>query len=234
MKVVILAAGKGTRMRPLTYKVPKPLIKVNNHPFLYYILKNLNDAGFEYQDIGIIVGYKKEKIKEWLKENEFPITLIEQREQLGTGHAVLQAKKFVGNENFLVLMADNLYSPEDLKNMVRNDNYCYIAGTEHENPKNFGVLVVKNGIVKEVLEKPQNPPTNIVNCALYKFTPEIFDAIEKTPKNKDRNEYEITDAVNLLCKEGKVRFTKIVGYWLDMGRLSDLPNVREFIMKNFD
>src|SRR3989338_7913014 len=98
MKAVILAAGKGTRMLPLTKDIPKVLIKVNGKPFLYYLLKNLQLAG--YDDFCIVAGYKMEKIKQFLEEFGFKAEIAEQKEQLGTGHALMQAKEFCGKDEF--------------------------------------------------------------------------------------------------------------------------------------
>lgn len=234
MKIVILAGGKGIRMRPLTNYIPKPLIKINDEPFLYYLLKNIREAGFSEKDIGIVIGYKNEKIKKWLKEQKIKITTILQKFPLGTAHAIKKAEKFVGKNNFIIVMGDNLYSPRDLKRMKKNDNFCYVACTQSAHPENFGVIIKRKNKLKEILEKPKEPPTNLINTGLYKFTLEIFSAIKKIKKNKERNEYEITDAINLLCKEEKVRVLKIKDYWIDFGRLEDLPYVRNFIHKVFN
>jgi dTDP-glucose pyrophosphorylase len=231
MKVLILAAGKGVRMQPLTYEVPKPLIMVNGQPFLYYIIKNLKEAGLD--EIGIVVGYKEHMIEAWLRDNKINAYLIRQKKRLGTGHAIKLAKEWVNGENFIVVMGDDLYSPNDIKAIANDDEFCYVAGLEHEHPERFGVLVCDGDFLKEIEEKPEKPKSNLINAALYKFTPEIFAAIEKTPKNPKRGEYEITDAISLLCKQKKVKITKIHDYWVDMGRLEDLPKVKEFIEKHF-
>jgi len=230
MKVLILAAGKGVRMQPLTYEVPKPLIMVNGQPFLYYVIKNLKEAGLD--EIGIVIGYKEHMIEAWLRDNKIKATLIQQKKRLGTGHAIKLARDWAGNDNFVVVMGDDLYSPNDIKTIINDDEFCYVAGLEHEHPERFGVLV-GNEFLKEIEEKPEKPKSNLINAALYKFTPEIFDAIDKTPKNPKRGEYEITDAITLLCKQKKVKIIKIKDYWVDMGRIEDLDKVKAFIKKHF-
>ncbi len=115
MKALVLAAGKGIRMLPHTNDKPKVLIEIDGKPFLYYILKNLENAGLK--NIGIVVGYKKEKIKDFVKKYNFNVSLIEQKKLFGTGKAVLDAKQWIGEDDFIVLMGDNLYSVEDIKKM---------------------------------------------------------------------------------------------------------------------
>ncbi len=172
-KAVILAAGKGTRLEPLTETRPKCLIQVMGKSFLYYILDNLKKAG--YSDIAIIVGYKKEMIKQFCEEYKFKVTFIEQKEQKGTGDAIKTAREFVGQDNFVVIMSDNLYSADDLEAVRKDDEFNYVVGFEHEHPEKFGVLVEgERGFLKRIVEKPKEHVGNLINTGLYKLTPEIF------------------------------------------------------------
>jgi len=225
MKAVIMAAGKGTRMLPLTKKTPKVLIEVNKKPFLYYVIKHLNDAGFD--DIAIIVGHLKEKFQPFLEKYGFKAELIEQLEQKGTGHAVKLAKGFVGKESFVVLGGDNLWSADDLKAMAHDDK-CYVAGIKVENPQKYGVLVEKNGKLVKIHEKPEKYVGDLINTGLYKFTPDIFKALEKI-KLSQRGEYELTDAITLLAEKGKAKVYTLKDYWLDLGSLEDIPKVEKFL-----
>ena len=221
-----MCAGKGTRMLPLTKTIPKVLIEINGKPFLYYVIENLKKAGFT--EFGIIVGYLKEKIEEFIKQNNINAVSIEQKEQLGTGHAVKQAKDFVGGENFIVLGGDNLWSANDLKAIAIEDDLIYVAGYEVENPEKYGVLVTKDDSLIEIKEKPTKFVGSLINTGLYKFTPEIFKALEKI-KLSPRGEYELTDAITFLAKQGKVKIVKVKDYWLDLGCLEDIPKVEEFL-----
>lgn len=229
MKVVILAAGKGTRMLPLTENKPKVLVEVKGKPFLFYVLENLKQAGFT--KIGIVVGYKKEQIVDFLKKINFQTTLIEQKEQLGTGHALLQAKSFCGSDPFLVLGGDNLWSVRDLKLMNRKDEFNYLSGIEVQDPTKYGVLSAKTGFLQEIKEKPLHPQSDLVNTGLYKFTPEIWFALSKVGKSK-RGEIELTDAVNFLAKEGKVKVVKVRDFWLDLGCPKDIKKIELFLRGN--
>ncbi|MBC8444320.1 NTP transferase domain-containing protein [Candidatus Woesearchaeota archaeon] len=227
-KIVIMAAGKGTRMMPLTRYVPKTLINVGGKPFLYYLIKNVLKAG--YTEIGIVVGYKKEKIQEFLKDFGFKAKLMEQKKRLGTGHALKQIKGFVEGEDFVVIGGDNLWSTNDLKAMRSKSKFCYIAGMEHPSPEKYGVLLGEEGILKKIVEKPKSFVGNLINVGLYKFTKDIFDALDKIEKS-ERGEYELTDAISLLASQGKVKVMKLKDYWLDLGCLDDIPIIEQFLTK---
>jgi len=226
MKVLILAAGKGTRLLPLTEEIPKVLVNIAGKPFLYYLLKLLEQAG--YTEFGIIVGYKKEKMVDFLDTYGFKATLIHQGEQLGTGHAVLQAKDFVGGGNFVCTNGDDLRSVEDFKAMAIDDQYNYIMGVQVDDPENYGVLLVKDSFLEKVVEKPKAFVGNLANSGIYTFTPEIFAELEKIEKS-ERGEYEVTDAITALAEKNKVKVVKAKDVWVSLSGREDLPHVEAFI-----
>lgn len=233
-KVVIAAAGRGTRMKHLTNNKPKHVINVQQKPFLHYLLDNLVEAG--YQEIILIVGYKAEKIRECLKDHKIKTTIINQFEMFdektyGTLIPLKCAQKAVGQENFLMLYGDNLYSVRDLKNFNIDDNYCYVAGFLREHPEKYGVLVSDNGFLTEIIEKPKEFVGNLINTGLYKLTPEIFKKIPQV-KLSQRGEYELTDAISLLAKDKKVKIKKIEDYWLDFGNPADIIKLSRFFKEN--
>lgn len=231
MKTVLLAAGKGTRLFPFTSDKPKALIEVNGKPFLWYVLEHLRKITLN--DIGLVVGYQKEKIAAFVKEYNvqhtgIKITLIEQSEQLGTGHAVLCARTFVGSENFIVYSTDNLISPGDLQRLSLDDPYTYVMAMQVTYPQRYGVLIHQGEKLLEIKEKPKEYYGNWVNAGIYKFTPEIFTLLEKV-KPSSRGEIEVTDAVTTVAKQGKARIVKLQEYWLDLGEKDDIPKVEEFL-----
>lgn len=227
MKVVILAAGLGRRMLPLTESMPKPLIPINGRPFLYHILKNIHKAGFN--DIIVVANYKMEMIKEFLKQYRFCVTIVDQKEPLGTAHAIASAKNLI-KENFVVLMSDNLYSSEDLKRFAIDDGMNYVGGIIHNNPERYGNLLMNENFLERIVEKPVQKVSDFINVGLYKFTPEIFSTIRKIKKS-ERGEYEITDAISLLCREKKVKVIELKNYWLDLGKPDDIAVIEEFLEK---
>jgi len=239
-KVVIAAAGQGTRMLHLTSNKPKHLIKVKDKPFLSYVLDNLWGAG--YREIILVVGYKEELMKDFLDEykcskngKKCKISIVSQYEILGpkekeygTACPLKCVSDLIGDEPFIYLCGDNLYSLKDLKAMNIDDNYNYVAGLEHDHPEKYGVLITDNGFLKEIIEKPKEFYGNLINAGLYKFTPEVFAKISKIKKSP-RGEYEITDVISILAKEKKVKVIKIEDYWLDFGNPADIMHLSNFI-----
>jgi NDP-sugar pyrophosphorylase family protein len=232
-KVVIAAAGQGTRMRRLSKNKSKHLIKVLNKPFLVYVLDNLLRAG--YKEFILVVGYREDLIKEFLKEYGYKATVVNQFKILGpkekiygTACPLMCVKDIVKKEQFLFICGDNLYSVKDLKEMNVSDNYNYIAGLIHEHPEKYGVLITDGGFLKEIIEKPKESVGNLINTGMYKFTSEVFDKISKIKKSP-RGEYEITDVISLLAKEKKVKVKKIKDYWLDFGNPSDIIKLSKFL-----
>lgn len=218
-------------MMPLTMEKPKVLIEVAGKPFLYYVLQNLRQAGFHDSEIFIMVSYKKEKVMQFIRENNFKVNLIDQENPIGTGHAVFKARKWI-KEDFIVLMGDNLYSPSDIMKMAREDEFNYIAAFESNHPQDYGVLDVRSGKLVEIDEKPQNPKSKLVNVGLYKFTTSIFHSLERLNKSS-RGEYEITDALNDLALAGKVKAIKLGDYWIDMSNKDSLPHIEKDIRRLF-
>lgn len=228
MKAVILAAGKGTRMLPLTEDRPKVLIEINGKPFLWYLLENLRKAGIS--EYGIIVNYQKEKIKDFLEKYKIKATFIDQPEPSGTGDAYKQAREFCGKEDFIGIYGDNLYSVEDLKAVQKHDSFCYVVGKEVDDWQKYGILVVKGEKLIKIVEKPKKFVGNIANIGLYKFTSDLWPALEKM-KPSPRGEYEITDAISSLARERKVKVSGLQEYWLDLGCKEDIPKISGFLAR---
>ena len=235
-KAVVAAAGKGTRMLHLAVNKPKHLIKVRNRPFLYYVLRNLRDAGIA--EIILVVGHKKEAMEKFVQEhkNEFSVKLIDQfetagTEKYGTAIPIWCVKEAVNNEPFLALFGDNIYSPKDIKSLAIGNEYTYISGFKHAHPEKYGVLLTQRGILKDIIEKPTHYISNLIYTGLAKFTPEIFEVIDRVGISP-RGEYELTDAIKILAKQGKVKVREIKDYWFDFGNPADVIRVSAFFEQN--
>lgn len=236
-KIVIPAAGKGTRMLDLAKDRPKHLIDVLDKPFLYYVLKNLEHAGFS--EMILVVGNHAEKMVAFAEgvAAEFPLTLIDQfkvmgTEKYGTAIPVLAAAEAVGDENFVCIYGDNLYSPRDLAAIRElDDAYNYVSLLYSETPERYGVPIIEGDMVRDFVEKPKEFISNWVSIGCYKFTPEIFAEAAKVEKS-ERGEYELTDAIASLAKQGKVKARKMLDYWMDFGNPDDIRKVGEFLMSN--
>lgn len=233
-KAVIAAAGKGTRMLHLTEEVPKPLIKINERPFLYYVLKNFQKAGLK--EFIIVTGHKKEKIKEFAENHkkEFNITLIDQSEKCGpekygTSVSVECTRDAVGNEQFIYVYGDHLHDPEDIKKFQKGDNYTYMGVLEVKNPEKYGVAVTdSDNFLKKIVEKPKEYIGNLINIGIFKFTPEIFDEIEKVTAS-ERGEYELTDAIQALAEHHKVKVIEVTGGWHKFSNPEDVKKLSNFL-----
>ncbi len=226
MKAVVMAAGKGTRMLPLSERTNKVLIPVGGKPFLHHLLSRLKTAG--YDEVGIIVNYKKELVQKFIDEGGWNATIIDQPEPRGTGDAVRCAKAFVGKDDFVVLGGDNLWSAADLQRIRMDDAFNYVMGKTHDHPEQYGVLQCEGEYVVNIVEKPRQFVGNLINTGLYKFKPEIFEAIEKTTPGL-KGEYLLTDAISILAKFHKVKSMTLKDYWLDFGKPEDIPLVEEFL-----
>jgi len=242
-KVVIAAAGEGTRMLHLTANKCKHLIKVKKRPFLTYLLDNLFLAG--YRDLILVVGYKEELIEEFLKKykpslkslkpSQYKIRMVSQYNILGpkskiygTACPLMAIKDIIGKSPFVYLCGDNLYSVDDLKLMRNGSKYCCVAGIYRKNPEKYGVLIEEKGFLKEIIEKPKKFVGNLVNTGLYKFTFDVFKSLNKIKKSP-RGEYEITDVVTLLARSKKVKVKIIKDFWMDFGNPADIIQLSIFL-----
>lgn len=235
-KVVISAAGQGTRMLELSRDKSKHLIAVGERPFLAYLLDNIVGAG--YTDIIMVVGFREDLIREFLKTYEakdVSIQLVNQFDVLGpkevmygTACPLMCVKDFAPGEQFISLVGDNFYTIEDLKAMNKDDDFCYVAGRVEEHPEKFGVLLEDGEFLKQIVEKPKEFVGNLVNTSLYKFTPEVFEKLSLVQKSV-RGEYEITDLLSLLAKDRKVKIVKTTNYWMDFGRPEDVKKFENFL-----
>ncbi|MFA4937176.1 MAG: sugar phosphate nucleotidyltransferase [Patescibacteria group bacterium] len=230
---VILAAGKGTRMKELSAEQPKHVIEVARRPFLFYLLDNLNQAGFK--KLVVVVGYQKkimvERLSNW---SGLPMEIVDQTKYVPSGHygtlcPIQAVEHLLAEESFVAVSGDNLYSSRDLGTMKTGGEFNYVAGLVHDHPEKYGVLIPdRDNYLQQIIEKPQTPVGNLINTGLYSFTPEIFSILSEVTLSK-RNEYELTDAVNILAKQGKVKIKKLNDYWLDFTKPDDVVIVDQFI-----
>lgn len=199
MQAVIMAAGKSTRTYPLTLTKPKPLLKVANKTILEHNLDSLNGIADE---VILIVGYKKNLIKKHfgIKHKSLKIIYAEQKQQLGTAHALSVAEYHI-NGRFILMAGDDIYSKEDIKSCIKHKYSILTAKTK--NPQNFGVIVEKNGILVDFVEKPKKFISNLINTSLYCLDKKIFDCLKQIKKSQ-RNELEMPDAIRLLSKESRI------------------------------
>lgn len=233
MDAVILAAGEGTRLRPLTSTKPKPMLPVAGKPILEWDLEALSESGFTRAFI--VVGYRKEKIKEYFgkKFGKLKLEYVTQREQLGTAHAVSLVEGKIKDE-FLVMNGDLIISKDLVKNLVKNhrknNSDASLCLVKVKNPSQFGIVKLKGDRVAEIEEKPEKPESDLANAGIYIFNSRLFSEIKRIKKSK-RFEYEITDAIELMINERGVYGFEGEGRWIDVGRPWDLLDANEIVMR---
>lgn len=231
MKAVVLVAGKGTRMEPLTSDCPKVMLQVANKPVLEHILNSAIEAGIE--GFVFITGYLEEQIKAHFGDGSkwgVSIEYVQQKEQLGTANAIGYARGHVEGA-FLVLNGDMLIGQKDLKALVSRKEEAVICVKEVENPSDFGVLETRDNKVTRIIEKPKNPPTNLANAGIYLFRESIFGFIDKTQPSV-RKELEITDSIQMLIDSGApVGYSPLEDSWIDIGYPWDLLKANEYLLK---
>lgn len=238
-KVVIFAAGRGTRMAHLSKDRPKHLIDVFGKPFLYYLLTNLKAVGF--QEVIMVTGYLSHQFDDFFARyrEEFPIFCTVNQfammgeEKYGTLVPLQAVKSVVDNEQFVVVMGDNLYALEDLQEFAQaDDSYNYIGGLKVLDPSKYGTLVSgKKDFLERIDEKVPEPVSNIINAGIYKFNPEIYSVADEVKPAKN-GEYQITDAISRLAHQKKVKIKILRKDWLDFGRPEDIQKVENFIREH--
>ena len=244
VKALILAGGAGTRLRPITYTRAKQLVPVANKPILFYGIEAMVDAGIT--EIGVIVGDTREEVMEALGDGtQFgaAITYVTQDEPLGLAHCVLIAKDFLGDDDFVMYLGDNL---------LEQDLAAFTAAFERErsgttapdaqillkqvpDPHRFGIATLDSeGSVVKLIEKPVDPPSDLALVGVYLFNSTIHDAvaaIEPSP----RGELEITDAIQWLVDQGRrVRCELLAGWWIDTGKLTPLLEANRLLLERID
>ncbi|MDK2830662.1 bifunctional sugar-1-phosphate nucleotidylyltransferase/acetyltransferase [Methanolobus sp. WCC1] len=234
MKVVILAAGEGTRMRPLTASKPKVMLPIANKPMMEHTINAAIEAGVK--EFLIVTGYREDAIKDYFKDGShlgISVEYVRQEEQLGTANAIGCAKVFV-NGHFIVLNGDMLVSTEHIAHLVSRTEDAIISVKKVENPSQFGVIETDEDKVTRIIEKPKNPPTNLANAGIYLFHEAIFDYIDKTGKSS-RGEYEITDSLQMMIDDGlNVGYEVLETEWIDIGRPWDILDANKVLLENID
>ena len=238
MKGIILHGGHGTRLRPLTHTGPKQLLPIANKPMSQYALEDLKTAGIT--EIGIIIGdVYPEKVKEYYGTGEkfgVKITYIYQDSPKGISHAIRLCKDFIGNDRFIVYLGDNVLRKNLIdytKKFESSDSDAMILLCEVDEPQRFGIAELDKdnpGVIKKIMEKPKDSPSNLAVIGIYFLTPKIFDIIDKL-KPSWRGELEITEALQLLMNDGnKIEYDTVTGWWKDTGTPEDIIHANKLVL----
>ncbi len=238
MKGLILSGGQGSRLRPLTYTSAKQLVPVANKPVLFYGIEALAAAGI--RDIGIVVGDTHAEIRKAVGDGSawgVHVTYIKQDAPRGLAHAVLISEGFLGQVPFVMYLGDNLLAAGIVplvEDFIQHRPAAQILLAKVPDPQRFGVAELSDGQVVRLVEKPQEPKSDLALVGVYMFGPEVFDAVKRiTPSF--RNELEITDAIQDLIDRGlAVRPHVVEGWWKDTGKLEDMLEANRLILDTLD
>ena len=221
-QAIILAAGEGQRLRPFTVTKPKTMLTIAGKPILGYVIEALAQNGI--RNIAVVVGYKKEQVFTWLGSGEqfgVDITCVTQEKQLGTAHALAQAKG-LAEEEFLVLPGDNLIGAETIAQFVSIKPEAVLV-KRVDNPSRYGVVTVEQGLVKGIVEKPMEAKSNIINTGIYAFSKDIFRFIEA--------ELNIPDALNNMVAQGySINAVEVDDTWLDVVYPWDILSLNDAVL----
>lgn len=221
MKGLILAAGRGSRLLPISATRPKHVVPVAGVPIIARAVQALRDAGA--CDVGIVTSPGSETDLRDATQHSGHLTFIQQREALGTGHAVLTARAFLEGHPALLYLGDNLF--QDSLQPMRDalDGADAVIGVKRvPNPQAYGVAVVQGGHLTALVEKPKHPPSDLAACGLFAFQPTVLDVVADLPPS-ERGEIEFPQALtHLVERGGLVRAVPFPGFWTDAGTPADL------------
>jgi glucose-1-phosphate thymidylyltransferase len=239
MKALILCGGHGTRLRPITHTSAKQLVPIANKPVLFFGLEALRAAGIT--DAGIVVGDTADEVRAAVGDGSrfgMRVTYIEQEAPLGLAHAVLIARDYLGDDDFVMYLGDN-FIVDGLTDVVsdfqRERPDAQILLTPVPDPANFGVAELDGeGRLVAVEEKPDDPRSDLAIMGIYLFTPVVHEAV-RSIKPDQRGELEITSAIRWLLERGaKVTSHVIHGYWKDTGRVEDMLECNRLVLEGLE
>lgn len=239
MKALVLSGGSGTRLRPITHTSAKQLVPVANKPVLFYGLEAIAEAGIT--DVGLVVGDTAAEIRAAVGDGSalgLNVTYLQQQQPLGLAHAVLIAREYLGDDDFVMYLGDN-FIVGGIRDLVeefrRTRPDAQILLTRVPNPTSFGVAELDSaGKVISLEEKPAEPKSDLALVGVYLFTRSVHEAVRKIQPSA-RGELEITHAIQWLIDERlDVRSTTISGYWKDTGNVADMLEVNRTVLESIE
>jgi len=227
---VVLAAGEGTRLRPLTRNRPKPMLPAGNRPILEHVFDSLVEAGVE--ELVVVVGYKRDRVQNHFGPTyrDVPVTYVTQDKQLGSGHALLQAREAVDG-SVLVLNGDRLIDAGTVTAVA--DSFAEtgdpsLAVVERRETSRYGAVEVHGDEIAKLVEKPRDGDYRLINGGVYAFSADIFTAIEETPRQE--GELALTDTLERIIDQDRVRGVEVDGMWVDATYPWDLLTVAREVL----
>jgi len=234
MKAVILAAGAGARLKDLTNDQPKVMIKIFGKPMLQYLVETLVKKGIT--DLVVVVSYKKDVITNYFGDGKkFGVKIdyvIQENCKGGTADALRYAKEKINEDKFLLIYGDNIFDPNIIDEMIKESKNCdgVVWGKEVDNPSLYGVLKLDGSKLVKIMEKPKDPPSNLVLAGIFIMPKQIFAAIDET-KLSQSGEYYLTDSIHILIKKGlNFNCVRMKEFWKDIGTVKELEQAKEYMI----
>ncbi|MGD8628064.1 MAG: sugar phosphate nucleotidyltransferase [bacterium] len=232
MKAVIPVAGEGTRLRPHTHTVPKPLLRVAGKPILGHILDDVVALGI--REVLLVVGYRGQNIVDYVRANyDLELSFVEQTERLGLGHAIHLSKEFVGDAPVLILLGDTIFKG-DLKKMVASGGNS-IGVRPVPDPERFGIAEIDGSRIVSLVEKPEKPKSNLAVAGIYSITesPVLYGALDSIigSGRRTKGEFQLTDALNMMIEKGsELKWFEVEG-WYDCGKPETLLETNRALLE---
>ncbi len=231
---VLLAAGQGKRLRPITNSYPKTMVRILDKPLLEWTVEGIiEEFGTQVGKIIIVVGFEKAKITDYFSKHRHTqkIIFVEQKEMKGTAHAVLQAEKLVETPSFFIMNADTFFDPSIFKTLSENSKTPFIVAKREEDASAYGVVEAEGGNMVGLVEKPQDAKNKLINTGTLFVPKEFFEYARKVKLSK-RNEFEITDAILDFAKVSTLKVLEFESYWTDVGYFWNYLADSEYALAN--
>ena len=231
MRAIIPVAGVGSRLRPHTYTIPKVLLNVAGKPIIGHIMDKIIAGGFD--SATIVVGYLGDKVKEYITENySISVDFVEQEERLGLGHAIYLSRHTISKDPILIILGDTVFDV-NLSAMTKGE-YSSIGVKEVSDPRRFGVAETTNGFVTRLIEKPENPTSNLAIVGLYFIRrPDVLlECLKSMIKNdvRTKGEFQLTDGLQLMIERGEKIKTFTIDGWFDCGKPETLLETNKHLL----
>ena len=232
MRAIIPVAGVGSRLRPHTYTVPKVLLNVAGKPIIGHIMDKIIENGLD--EATIVVGYLGEKIKDYIHSN-YPIRVdfVDQEERLGLGHAIYLSRNTISRDPILIILGDTIFDV-NLRALMEGPD-SVIGVKEVEDPRRFGVAEIADGYITRLVEKPQDPKSNLAVIGLYYITrPQILvESLKEIIRNdvRTKGEFQLTDALQVMLQKGEKMKTYLIDGWYDCGKPETLLSTNRHLLE---
>jgi len=227
MKAVILAAGEGKRLRPFTETMPKVMLPITNKPILEHVFDAVKKSGID--EVIVVVGYKKEVIMEYFKDyNGIKITYVVQNKQLGTAHALMQAKKYI-KESFVVLSGDNIIDKISISKLIKDTSKYSLLIKEHPHPSKYGVVFIEKQSLRKIVEKPQEEIGKFISTGIYKLPKNVFAKIENLSR---QGIHGLSTVIQSIVDDGEEINTIVANFWMDIVYPWDLISINEVMISD--